>query len=144
MEAADRSLDQEDQEMSDWKFLSSYTISERYLNVLTQLSELPGCFGTLFKKVLFNKFSLSYDIIINFIEGHEESIKLIQSIIENEEFVGKIVKECYVNVQAAEKYQQSYIEDIFPEITKSIQHRRAQYYLLTHEYHYIDKMLKHG
>lgn len=38
----------------------------------------------------------------------------------------------------------SYIEDMFPEISKAIQHRRAMYYLLTHEYHFIDSMLKRG
>ena len=91
MEAADRSLDHEDEEMSDWKFIEQYTISENYLKTLTWLSELPFCFGNFFKKVLFNRFTKSYDIIINFIEGHEESIQLIKSIIENEEFVGKIV-----------------------------------------------------
>ena len=37
-----------------------------------------------------------------------------------------------------------HIEDMFPEITKAIQHRRAQYYLLTHEYHFIDEMVKKG
>ena len=37
-----------------------------------------------------------------------------------------------------------HIEDDFPEICKAIQHRRAMYYLLAHEFHYVDDMLKHG
>jgi hypothetical protein len=37
-----------------------------------------------------------------------------------------------------------HIEDMFPEITKAIQHRRAKYYLLIHEYHFVEKMLKKG
>lgn len=38
----------------------------------------------------------------------------------------------------------SEIEEDFPEISKAIQHRRAQYYLLIHETHFIDDMLKKG
>lgn len=38
----------------------------------------------------------------------------------------------------------THIEDMFPEIAKAIQMRRAQYYLLIHEYHYVDSMLKVG
>ena len=37
-----------------------------------------------------------------------------------------------------------HIEDMFPEIAKAIQHRRAQYYLLIHEYHFIDSLQKKG
>lgn len=37
-----------------------------------------------------------------------------------------------------------HIEEMFPEITKAIQHRRAQYFLLIHEYHYVEKLLKKG
>jgi hypothetical protein len=33
---------------------------------------------------------------------------------------------------------------MFPEICKAIQHRRAEYYLLIHVYHYIEEMLKQG
>lgn len=33
---------------------------------------------------------------------------------------------------------------MFPEITKAIQQRRAQYYLLISEYKFVEKMLKHG
>jgi len=38
----------------------------------------------------------------------------------------------------------THIEDMFPEIAKAIQMRRAQYFLLIHEYHYVDSMLKVG
>lgn len=39
---------------------------------------------------------------------------------------------------------EKHIEQMFPEIVKAIQHRRAEYYLLVHEYHEVEKMLKHG
>lgn len=33
---------------------------------------------------------------------------------------------------------------MFPEITKAIQQRRAQYYLLISEYKFVEKLLTHG
>lgn len=62
----------------------------------------------------------------------------------NKDFVGRILNESIDQVQKAEEYMATKIEEMFPEITKAIQHRRAQYYLLVHEYHEIEKMLKHG
>ena len=49
-----------------------------------------------------------------------------------------------MQVADSENYMSKHIEDMFPEISKAIQHRRAEYYLLVHEYHEVDKMLKHG
>lgn len=45
---------------------------------------------------------------------------------------------------AAESYMHRHIEDTFPEITKAIQYRKAQCYLLIHEYHMIEDLLKKG
>lgn len=36
------------------------------------------------------------------------------------------------------------IENAFPEISKAIQHRRAEYFILTKESHYVNKMVHHG
>lgn len=44
----------------------------------------------------------------------------------------------------AENYMHQKIEEMYPEICKAIQHRRAQYFLLVHEYHYVEKMMKNG
>jgi hypothetical protein len=87
---------------------------------------------------------LSYDIIVNFIEAHEAADKMLQAVIESRDFVGKILTESQKQVMESESYMGTHIEDMFPEISKAIQHRRAQYYLLVHEYHAVDKMLKHG
>ena len=49
-----------------------------------------------------------------------------------------------MNTQKADEHLHKHLEDVFPEICKEIQSRRAQYYLLVHEYHAVDKMLKMG
>ena len=65
-------------------------------------------------------------------------------MIESQNFVGKVLIESQKQVTDSENYMSKHIEDMFPEISKAIQHRRAEYYLLVHEYHEVDKMLKHG
>lgn len=69
---------------------------------------------------------------------------MIQKVIENKSFVAKILQESMKQIESAELYMHTHIEEMFPEICKAIQHRRAQYYLLVHEYHFIEKMLKNG
>ena len=129
--------------MQDWKFLSSYVISDQFLAFLTALAKIPG-FGKLFRSYLFSYFSRAYDIIVNFLDAHEEAASQITNIIENKHFVDLILKESKKNTEQAEKYVYDEIENMFPEIAKAIQMRRAQYYLLVHEYSYVDYMLKKG
>jgi len=82
-------------------------------------------FSFLFRKYLFDSFSRSYDIIVNFIDAHEEATKNIQNVIENKHFVDTILGESQVNTDLAEQYMITHIEDMFPEIAKAIQMRRA-------------------
>uniref|UniRef100_A0A7S3CTS7 Cyclic nucleotide-binding domain-containing protein n=1 Tax=Strombidium rassoulzadegani TaxID=1082188 RepID=A0A7S3CTS7_9SPIT len=143
MESADRALDHEHTPIQDWNFIESYIISDSYIKVLSAMSQLP-LVGKFFRQMLFDHFSLSYDIIVNFIEGHEMAQKNIMMVIESKEFVSKIIDESSKMLRKSEEYMFSHIEDMFPEICKAIQHRRASYYLLVHEYHHIEKMVKHG
>ena len=92
IESADRALDYEDKPMKDWSFLKSYLVSDTFVNFLGWLSAIPF-FGRLFKSSLFNHFSLSYDICVNFIEGHEEASKMLIKVIENQKFVKQILEE---------------------------------------------------
>ena len=63
-----------------------------FVKIITVLSQLP-CVGSLFKAYLFEHFTLSYDIMVNFIEGHDQATKMILMVIENKDFVGKILLE---------------------------------------------------
>lgn len=143
IESADRALDHEDMPLEDWGFIESYIISDSFLRVISKLAKIPF-FGKIFRNYLFGHFSRSYDIIVNFIDAHEEATKNILNVIENKHFVDKILKESRKNTEGAEVYMFTHIEEMFPEIAKAIQMRRAQYFLLIHEYHYVDHMLKVG
>ena len=92
MEAVDRAMDNEDTPMQDWSFVLSYIISDNYLKFLSTLSQAP-LIGKIFRSYLFDHFSLSYDIIVNFIEGHDQATKMIQQVIQNKNFVNKILLE---------------------------------------------------
>lgn len=119
MESADRAMDHEESPIEDWGFILSYIISDSYIKLLSSLSSIP-CLGKLFRQKLFEHFSLSYDIIVNFIEGHELAKKNIMMVIQNKEFVNKILMESQKQIQGAEQYMFSHIEEMFPEICKAI------------------------
>ena len=69
---------------------------------------------------MFRNLSLAYDIIVNFIDAHEEANQQITKIIENQHFVNKILSESKKDIEAAEIYINEHIEDMFPEIAKAI------------------------
>lgn len=143
MEAADRALDHESTPMQDWDFILSYFISERILRCSGSLAKIP-LIGYIFSQYLFTQFSFIYDVGTNFVEAHEEASNMLVNMINEKDFVTKIKSESVPNTQKAENYLNKYIEDMFPEITKAIQHRKAQYYLLIHEYHFTEEMQKKG
>lgn len=124
MESADRALDHEHNPIQDWGFIKTYIISDSFLKFLSGISSIP-LVGRLFKSYLFDHFSVAYDIIVNFIEGHEEATHMIVKVIENQNFVSKILKESQTQMHEAEQYMNQHIEEMFPEICKAVQHRRA-------------------
>lgn len=143
MESADRALDHENTPVNSWEFIKTYILSGQMSSVVSFLTSIPFL-GKLFKGYIFNHFSLSYDIIVNFIEANEQAQKMIIKVISNQQFVQKILNESQKELSSAEAFMQYHIEEMFPEIAKAIQHRRAQYYLLIHEYHFVEDMLKKG
>jgi hypothetical protein len=98
----------------------------------------------MFKSALFEQFSISYDICVNFIDGHDEASKILNNVIKDDYFVKTILNESKQMMTGAEKYMIEEIEDMFPEISKAVQHRRAQYFILIHEFHFVEEMLNKG
>ena len=69
---------------------------------------------------------------------------MLRKVIENERFVDKIVGESQDQRELAEAYQHRDIDGLFPELAAQLQLRRAQYYVLVHEYHYVEGLLHKG
>ena len=80
MEAADRALDHEETPLDDWGFINTYVLSNAFLSCIGSLAKIPF-FGKVFRNLLFDHFSVSYDICVNFIEGHEEASKMLVNVI---------------------------------------------------------------
>lgn len=69
---------------------------------------------------------------------------VLLDVIPDSPFVRSIKEECAKNTKAASEYMKNNIEEMFPEITKAIQERRAKYYVLIRQGHYVEDMLKKG
>jgi hypothetical protein len=122
----DRALDHDDTPIQDWRFIHSYIISDRYAKVLRRIKNIP-LIGFYFKVQLFNQFSFVYDVIVNLIEGHEQTINLIkeqygsdENCFDDRETLLKICRESKEMCDEAEKYMNDKIETPFPEICKAI------------------------
>ena len=76
IESADRALDHEELPMKDWEYINSYIVSDSWIATLNDLTHIP-LLGRLFNQYLFEHFSLSYDILVNYIEAHEEASHMI-------------------------------------------------------------------
>jgi hypothetical protein len=99
IESADRCLDVADDhnaKMRDWEFIQSYLVSPTSLKYLSSFSNIPFI-GRLFRQYFFEHQSLTYDILVNFIDAHEEASHMIQVVIENKEFTEQICKEAQGN-----------------------------------------------
>lgn len=144
IESADRALDQEAEPLADWEFINSYIVSDGwYLRAIQALAGVP-LLGALCRRLLFNYFAAAYDIIVTFVDCHEEASAMISNVIENQRFVDRIVAESKAQRELAEAYQHRDIDYLFPELAAQIQLRRAQYYVLVHEYHYVEGLLHKG
>jgi len=105
--------------MKDWDYLKSYLLSDSFLQLLSGISQIP-VIGGIFRTYLFSNYLLSYDAIVNFIEAHETTDKMLQAVIENKEFVNKILTESHYNVDESDTYLNSSLHELFPEISKAI------------------------
>ena len=86
---------------------------------------------------MFESFATGYDCAVNFIEAHEQANKMINGVVENEGLCEIVLKEARENIEMAQKYIAIEIEEVFPEISKSIQHRRAEYYILAKQSKFV-------
>ena len=105
---------------------AAMSASAWYLDALARLINVP-LLGRLAHSALFEHHFQSYDILISFIEAHDETKRLMMNVMEGNRFVDEILRESHEQVRRAEKYMHKHIEYDFPEVCKALQHRRAMY-----------------
>lgn len=118
-ESVDRALDHDDQPIKDWEFIISYIISDFTAKILRSVKNVP-VLGYFSKSKLFQQFSFIYDIIVNFLDGHDHAFALMKENYGDERILAKIMMESKKQTDAAEKYMNDKIETPFPEICKAI------------------------
>lgn len=85
-------MDDESKEMWDWDYCKSYLYSNKSMQRIGRISQLP-CLGRLFNHLFFNQLSLAYDVSISFNLAHDKADKLLQTVIQSKSFVKKILQE---------------------------------------------------
>lgn len=76
-ESVDRALDHDETATKDWEFIISYIISDFTAKVLRSVKNVP-LLGFWSKRKLFHQFSFIYDVIVNFLDGHEHAFALMK------------------------------------------------------------------
>ena len=141
-ESADRALDIENRPLSDWKYVHAYVHNHKFFKVLQCLSKLP-CFGTYFQSRLYHKIADSYELAVNFIECHQTAENLLVEVIHSDGPREKVIMESKSQRDLAEDYMNS-MNKSFPEVSVNLQNKRAAYYILIHQKHYIDNIHQLG
>lgn len=95
------------------------------------------------KNFLYSNLSFVYDVTVNYVEAHEECLKLICDIIHNDEIVDKLQKEIHGTVKFAENKLYD-LEEHFPEVIKAVQHKRGGFYLLNKMRNFVNELIEHG
>jgi len=85
-------MDDETIHMADWDFIENYLISDNFVKCISWLTTVP-LIGKFFYSYVFEHFSLSYDVIVNFIGAHESAENMLKSVIESKKFVDYIIQE---------------------------------------------------
>jgi len=92
IDSVDECMDDETLHMADWDFIENYLISDNFVKCMSWFTSVP-VIGKFFYHYVFEHFSLSYDVIVNFIGAHEAAENMLKSVIESKKFVDFIILE---------------------------------------------------
>ena len=123
IESADRALDHDSTPMKDWDFIQSYIKGELFLKFLSCFGKVP-CLGPYLYRTLYHDLSLTYDMIVNFVEAHHRAYKQMYSYVQEDVVSQRLLEEINVEsekqIHLAIKYRSKFLDAPFPEIVKSI------------------------
>jgi CRP-like cAMP-binding protein len=143
IESSNRALDHAEDPLKDFSFLQTYFQASVFLKVLLKLKKV-FIFKPFVKSALYNTISFNYDVIVNYVEAHEECLHLIHQIVQNEKILERLEREVREELQHAENKLYNDIEENFSEVTKAVQHKRGGYYLINKMRNFVTEMIEHG
>ena len=87
---------------------------------------------------------MHYNISANFIACNKKAIAAIKVVVEEKEYLQVVIDEAERNLKQAKEYRTENIDEVYLEVAKVIQFRRAQYLILNEQSSHIDHMLHNG
>ena len=82
IDSVDQCMDDETIQMVDWDFIQNYLMDDNFVKFMSWLTTMP-IIGKYFYHYVYEHFSLSYDVIVNFIGAHEAAENMLKSVIES-------------------------------------------------------------
>jgi len=145
IEAANRGLDDEKSQMTDWAYLEKSIYPPRIMACLQRAAHLP-LLGRLFKKLLYRYITGAYDICQNFIRAHIEAEELldVMEIDINKAIFEQVMLEPKTQIVLAQKFLYDYIVDSYPEVYIYVQTRQASYTVLYAEQQSVEEAYQQG
>jgi len=110
--------------MSSWDYVSNYFTNPTTIQVLFFLKRLP-LVGGMARQGLFNHIFFVYDVVLNYLNAHDEIEKIASTFPFSEDIISTITSESEENKAMAESYFNNYLNISFPEVNQSIQIKRA-------------------
>lgn len=143
MESADRVIDHMEDKSKDFKFIEGYIKPSWYIRIISQLRADLLC-RLISKYILYNQISFEYDVVINFVEAHEECQHLIEEILAHDDILQRVKEEAMIEVKRAAEMITNELEDTYPEVAKAVQHKRGGFYLINRMRNFVLNLIKHG
>ena len=135
-------MDQEVATLNDWAEIENYLTSSIWIRLYGMLSNIP-LIRSFFKQQLYNEICFVFDVVQNFDDGHKIAIGLLENLIKNQDFLGRIKSQSERQVKEAQSYKQERFS-MYPEIRKAVAQRRAMYLILNHQQQMLNELVDCG
>ena len=144
IESADVCLDVEEEPMRDWEFLERSLLGI-FSKILIKGKNLP-LIGRFFTLLLYKNFAFAYDASCAFIAAHNAAEETIQDILNesNADYLSMILAESNRQTELCNDFVTYNISDVFSEIYRDIQTKKATYEVLHRQKRLIDEFHKLG
>lgn len=116
----------EQNSLKDSEFLLKYINSYMKFSLYNTFKATP-LVGRIVKGMFFNQLSVSYDILLNYLEGHEEAFKVLDEVIGDERIRNQLKLESQAQMKIIQDFMREQFENKLEDVTQAIQQRRATY-----------------
>ncbi|CAG9320321.1 unnamed protein product [Blepharisma stoltei] len=145
IDSCNQALDVENSAMCDWEILEKEIYNPKLMNFLRISSKIP-IIGRLFKYILYERITLTYDAASTFIKSHEEAQELIDQMeIDIDELIfHEVMKESHIQIESCKEFIGTHITENYPEVIAEVQSKMASHTLLLSQRKLISKIYHQG